>query len=261
MTENRQALPAAEDAIVVRSLGLRLPTGYRVEPHSHPWHQLVYATEGVMTVGTSTGSWVVPALRAVWIPSGFEHSVRMTGQVRMQTLYLHPDLGRLPTACSVINVAPLLRELILEILRLHMLVKDVPEQARLAAVLVDQIRHTRETPLRIKLPKDARALRVAESARADLAATKPISELVRRSGASVRTIERLFHQETGLTFGRWLQQVKALHALERLAAGDSVTAAGLAVGYDSTSAFIAMFRRVLGTTPGSYFARAPRGSA
>ena len=64
-----------------------------------------------------------------------------------------------------------------------------------------------------------------------------------------------------MTFGRWLQQVKAHQALERLAAGDSVTGAGLAVGYDSTSAFIAMFRRVLGTTPGSYFARAPRGSA
>ena len=93
---------------------------------------------------------------------------------------------------------------------------------------------------------------------ADLSATGSISQLVRGTGASVRTIERLFVQETGLTFGRWLQRIKTLHALERLAAGDSVTAAGLSVGYSSTSSFIAMFKRVLGTTPGSYFRNADR---
>ncbi|WP_419191389.1 helix-turn-helix domain-containing protein [Saltatorellus ferox] len=150
-------------------------------------------------------------------------------------------------------MTPLLRELILETLRVGMLADDIPEHARLAAVLADQITHTREAPLRIKLPTDARARAVAKSAQVDLSLAVPLSELVRGSGASLRTIERLFVQETGMTFGRWLQRVKALHALERLAAGDSVTAAGLAVGYDSTSAFIAMFKRVLGTTPGHYF--------
>jgi len=98
-----------------------------------------------------------------------------------------------------------------------------------------------------------RARRVAENVQADLSATEPISELAQSSGASVRTIERLFRDETGLSFGRWRQRVKTLRTLELLAAGDSVTAVGLAVGCDSTSAFIAMFKQVLGTTPGGYF--------
>lgn len=248
----RSTGPKAE--IAVRSLGLRLPSGHRVEPHAHEWHQLVYATAGVMSIDTALGSWVVPPNRAVWIPARFEHAVRMTGQVRMRTVYLKPGLVEgLPDSCCVIQVTPLLRELILETLRLGMLDRALPEQARLAAVLADQIIHTREAPLRIRLPMDARARAVAEKAQADLSTPRPISELVRGSGASVRTIERLFVRETGMTFGRWLQQVKALHALERLAAGDSVMVAGLAVGYDSASAFIAMFKRVLGTTPGTYF--------
>ena len=247
----------AEMSIAVRSLGLRLPRDYRIEAHTHEWHQLVYATEGVMTVGAPSGSWVVPPHRAVWIPAGFLHSVRMTGVVRMRTVYLRPGLGGgLPTSCCVIGVTPLLRELVLEILRIGMLTDDIPEHGRLAAVLADQITHTREAPLRIRLPTDARARAVARSAHADLSLAKPLAEYARGSGASVRTIERLFVQETGMTFGRWLQRIKALHALERLAAGDSVTAAGLAVGYDSTSAFIAMFKRVLGRTPGSYFSDA-----
>lgn len=243
----------SESAIVVRSLGLRLAHGHRVEPHSHPWHQLVYATEGVLTVDTANGSWVVPPHRAVWIPASFEHAIKTTGVVRMRTLYFRPDQGGLPKCCCVIDVTPLLRELILETMRLSMLADKVPVQARLAAVLTDQIIHRRENPLQINLPSDVRARLVVVKAQANLSTTKSMSDLAQGSGASVRTIERLFLKETGMTFGRWLTQVKALHALERLAAGDSVTMAGLAVGYDSTSAFIAMFKRVLGKTPGSYF--------
>ncbi len=243
-----------EPSIVVRSLGLRLPSGHRIDAHAHEWHQLVYATTGAMTVDTAVGTWVVPPHRAVWIPANLEHAVRMTGWVRMRTLYLHPALAeRLPESCCVIDVTPLLRELILETVRLGMLSIHEPAHARLAAVLVDQIIHRQEAPLRVKFPSDVRARRVAENAQADLSATGSLSRLVRGTGASVRTMERLFVRETGLTFGRWLQRVKTLHALERLAAGDSVTAAGLSVGYSSTSSFIAMFKRVLGTTPGSYF--------
>ncbi len=254
MSQKRHDLEGAEEAIVLRSLGLRLPSGFHVETHTHPWHQLVYATEGVMTVETATGNWVVPPHRAVWIPAGLQHGVRTTGQVRMRTLYFRSDLvERLPGSCCVINVMPLLRELILEAVRCGMLSDTVPHQLRLVGVLLDQIARTKEGPLEIKIPLDVRARRVAERARNDLSEAGSLTDYAEGCGASVRTIERLFVQETGLTFSRWLQRVKALHALERLAAGDSVTAAGFSVGYDSTSAFIAMFKRVLGRTPGSYF--------
>jgi AraC-like DNA-binding protein len=254
MSQDRHVpgLGSAEADIAVRSLGLRLPPNFRIDPHQHDWHQLVYATEGVMRVETPTASWVVPPDRAVWIPAGFEHSIQMTGTVRMRTVYLRPGMADgLPLSCGVIHMTPLLRELVLETLQRGMLHDRVPEQARLAAVIADQILRTREAPLQIHFPADARACAVAIKAQADLARRVPIRVLVRGCGASVRTIERLFVQETGLTFGRWLQRVRALHAIGRLAAGDSVTDAGLAVGYDSTSAFIAMFKRVVGRTPGS----------
>jgi AraC-like DNA-binding protein len=256
MSRNRQPQGAgvAEADIAVRSLGLRLPAGQRIETHQHAWHQLVFATEGAMRVDTLTGCWVVPPDRAVWIPAGFEHAIQMTGAVRMRTVYLRPGLAeRLPQSCGVIFVTPLLRELVLETVQRGMLLLTIPEQARLAAVLADQALRTPEAPLQLELPVDPRARAVATKAQADLSQVIPIQELVQGCGASVRTIERLFVQETGLTFGRWLRRVRALHAIERLAAGDSVTDAALAVGYDCTSAFIAMFKRVIGTTPGSYY--------
>ena len=254
MPQNRHTGAAKDRSIAVRSLGLRFPLDHRIETHVHEWHQLAYATEGVMTVETSMGAWVVPPQRAVWIPAGFEHAVSTTGKVRMQAVYVRPDLGkRLPASCCVMNVTSLLRELILETLRRGMLVDDVPEDVCWTAVLLDQLARSPAAPLQIKLPADVRARRVAERVQMDLSVTTPIARLARGSGASVRTLERLFLRETGMTFGRWRQRAKVLGALKLLAAGDSVTAAALAVGYDSTSAFIAMFKRVLGTTPGSYF--------
>ncbi|HVS17588.1 MAG TPA: helix-turn-helix transcriptional regulator [Planctomycetota bacterium] len=240
----------------MRTLGLRLPAGHCIERHRHSWPQLVHATGGGLSIETSTGNWIVPHGHAVWIPGGFEHGARTTGQVRMRSLYVRPsEAGRLPARCRVLHVSPLLRELILEAVRIGLVDACVPEHAHLAVVLIDRIARAPEAPLRIDLPTDRRARRVADEARRDLASMRPLSELARGSGASARTLERLFVRETGRTFGRWMQHLRALHALERLAGGDSVTEAGLAVGYESTSAFISAFKRVLGATPGRFLVR------
>ena len=55
-----------------------------------------------------------------------------------------------------------------------------------------------------------------------------------------------------MSFRSWRQQRRLLRALELLATGRSVTDVALELGYDNASAFIAMFRRCLGTTPARY---------
>ena len=238
---------------MVRSLGLRLPPGQRVTTHSHPWHQLVYATDGVVKVSTPTSTWVVPSHRAVWIPAGFPHGFSTIGAVRLQAVYLRPEQpSSLPETCRVLQVSTLLRELVLETLRVGLLSAAIPEEARFAAVLSDEIHRMQDAALQIPFPHDPRAIAVADRARADLGHPRPLAELALGSGASPRTIERLFVEETGMTFGRWLQQIRVMHALECLTSGESVTDAALSVGYESTSSFISVFKRTLGMTPGRY---------
>src|SRR5579859_6704808 len=88
--------------------------GHVIPSHFHDRDQLVYASRGVMTVRTSQGAWVVPTHRAVWIPATVSHTITMSGPVAMRTLYLKPRLAKmLPRDCCVVNVSPLLRELIL----------------------------------------------------------------------------------------------------------------------------------------------------
>ncbi len=246
-----------QSEIQIRSLALTYQSGFVIPPHRHAWAQLIYASRGVMSVRTDTGAWVVPTHRAVWVPGEVEHAIEMSGEVAMRTLYLAPGLARgVPETCAVVNVSPLLRELILHAVELGPLDAAEPQHARLIGVILDQLATLPAVPLRVPAPKDPRAQRAAAWLRANPGDGASLEHIARRVGASKRTLERVFRDETGMSFGAWRQQLRLLQALPLLAAGEPVTNVALAVGYDSTSAFIARFRAVLGTTPGRYYTHA-----
>ena len=251
-----------DDGIRVRTFAVRHTKDYVIPSHAHDWHQLIYASEGVMWVQTAQGDWVVPPNRAVWVPAGVEHSIEMTASVFVQTLYLTPSLrGALPDRCCAVNISPLLRELIRHIVTLGVLDKNDPPRARLIGVLLDQLSALPAIPLQLPWPLDERARRAAAWLREHPDDPGVNKQVAKRVALSVRTMERLFQKETGLTFGKWRQQLRLLQALRLLAAGQPVTAVALNVGYESPSAFIAMFKRTLGVTPYRYFAASASGSA
>jgi hypothetical protein len=213
--------------------------GHLIPEHSHPEAQFLFASEGVMTLSTKQGVWVVPPLRAVWIPAETFHSVAMSGRVCMRTLYLDPRLVRsLPEKCFVMNVTSLLKELVLHACRVGRLHKRAAAERRLIEMIVDQLKVVESVPLQLPRPTDPRAQRVVE-------------RLIESPGDN-KKLERLCRKETKMTFSRWRQQLRLLHAMQRLALGEKVTSAALDAGYNSTSAFISMFRKQLGTTPARY---------
>ena len=162
------------------------------------------------------------------------------------------SLGR---ECCVVHISPFLRELIGHVVGIGMLDKTVPEHFRLIGVVVDQLAEIPTVPLRLPMPRDRRAGKVAEQLRRNPGDPRPLDQIARGAGASKRTIERLFRAETGLTMGQWRRQLRLLSALKRLAGGEAVTNVALGVGYESPSAFIAMFKSALGTTPSRYYDR------
>lgn len=226
-----------------------------ISEHSHPEDQLIFASRGVMTVRTKQGIWVVPPLRAVWIPAGTPHSVAILGAVSMRTLYFAPTLARTETVkCFVMNVSPLLRELILHACKFPKLKKEEPVHRRIVEMIVDQLEANHSIPLQLPHPSDPRAMRIVHALLAEPGKLKTLDALCADCGASKRTIERLFIAETKMTFSQWRRQLRLLHAMQLLASGEKVTGAALDAGYRSASAFIVMFRRQLGQTPTRYFA-------
>jgi len=237
-------------AVAIRCLAATYYGGFHIKPHRHHWAQLIYAAAGVMRVRAGDTLWIVPPARAVWMPGGVEHAIRALGDFKMRTLYFpRAMVARLPAECCALDVTPLLRELVLELVE-RCPVDDADTVAmRLADVTLDCIAEARALPLQLPLPRDRRALRLAEILRENPAMAGGIADLAHASGASSRTIQRLFLAETGLPFSQWRQRLRLLHGVAALGQGASVTGAGLEAGYSSTSAFIAAFRRHFGTTP------------
>lgn len=238
----------------ITALAYDYPAGHTIRWHFHEWDQLVYVSRGVMTVRTEQGTWVVPTHRAVWIPAGVPHSIAISGLVAMRTLYLKPKLVKaLGQDCCVLNVSPLLKELIVHACALKALNRRIPGHNHLIYVILDQLHTIQLVPLQLPNPLDPRARRIAEAFSADPADRRPLAHICKAVGASKRTIERLFRQEVGMTAGRWRQQLRLMQAMRLLADGAKVTHAALDAGYSTPSAFIAMFGRALGTTPAAYF--------
>ncbi|MFI1420798.1 AraC family transcriptional regulator [Streptomyces sp. NPDC020731] len=228
-----------------------LAPGGEIDSHRHDDHQIVYAGRGVLAVTTSAGSWVAPATRAIWVPAGIVHAHRAHGELELHLVGLlaadNPLGLDVPT---VLAVGPLLRELIIAYTRAPD--DDSPERTRLRAVLLDQLRASPQQPLYLPTPASPPLRALCEILQAAPADSRTLPELGRQVGASGRTLSRLFRSDLGMTFPQWRTQLRLQHALVLLAEKEPVTAVAHRCGWSSASAFIDVFRRTFGHTPGSH---------
>lgn len=247
VSKNRQA--PLDGSVWVRTSPITFLHDRADPEHAHVWHQLTFAIRGQLEVVVAGTRHLVPADRAVWIPSGALHAELVRAPVSIRSLYISPRAGAPIDGLRTISVTPLLRALIEHISRLGALDRRKPKQARLVGVLLDQLAEAKDVSLALPSPKDARALKFAELVTRSPAATDSLSALARKAGASVRTLERCFLLETGLSLGAWRRRMRLFHALRLLETGASVTATALDVGYGSTSAFSHAFAQQFGRSP------------
>ena len=236
------------------------------EPHHHPWGQLAYCASGLLQVtvadpaenlapGLETTT-IVPPSRAVWIPPGSRHAVSMLETSQLYTLYIDPSVVTPDWRRSrVLVVSPLLRELVLGMELPHH-AGDALRQRALCTLVLAEMAHAPTQPLGVPMPDpqhgDRRLRGLCEAVLTEPTLHATLAEWAARSGASERTLARLFREELGTGFQRWRQQVVLARALPMLARGTPVSQVAAASGYASDSAFSAMFRAALGQPPSRF---------
>jgi len=241
----------------VSALADDYPAGYVDPRHSHERAQLVYSTTGVMMVTTDEASFVIPPQRAVWLPGGVPHEARCRGRVSCRTLYIDTSgIPGLPTASRVIEVSDLLRELIVEATRLPIEYDEDGRDGRIMRLIVDEIVASEAVPLHVPMPRNPRLARICNAVLADPAQNDALDDWADVAAMGRRTFTRTFRRETGMSFATWRQNVRLIEAMSLLALGHSVTRVAFDVGYNSPSAFTAMFRRTFGVAPTHYLAEA-----
>jgi AraC-like DNA-binding protein len=248
----------------VRAKSRRLAADTHIEPHSHPWGQLAFSATGVVRMTAARSTFIVPPSRAVWIPPNIEHVVTVVEEAELRTLYLyqdadhcgpehHPAADSPWRACRVVEVSSLLRELVM-----HMSVEPGPRtpterEQHLSALALDELRRARPVPIGVDLPQDKRLRTLCEAVLDDPARWTTLETCARGTGASPRTVARLFRSELGTTFLQWRQQVLLAKALSMAARKVPMAVISAELGYASASAFTAMVRRSVGVPPSRFF--------
>jgi AraC-like DNA-binding protein len=241
--------------VSVATLAYEYTAGFQVPEHAHGSDQLIYAVSGIMEVFSGQSMWLIPPHFALWIPAETDHRIHMPGAVSMRTLYFRPGLVGMPLRCTVLHVAPLLRELILETVRVGRLRVRHHHERALRDLAILHLESASPVPTFVALPGDERALAVARVVLAAPGQARPLAALCEDTGVSVRTIERIFRKEIGTSFEAWRSQVRLTKAVELLVAGRSVKEVAFCIGYRQPSAFVEMFRRTFGMTPKAWTAR------
>ena len=237
---------------LVRAHGRRYSRGKTPE-FSHDRHQLVAVYRGALVISRREAAWVVPSGFAGWIPANTRGAIEPSAPAHASVLYVRPDIiRRAPTSCEVLRVGALLRAIVDHLVAIESLPADAAGR-RLAGVLADQIAAAPAIELRLPSPQHPRAVRVAELLKTDPSDTLSLAELGESFALSARTLARDFLGDTGVTLGQWRRQFRLTHALTLVAAGRPVKEVALEVGYETPSAFVAAFKRALGTTPGKLF--------
>ena len=237
----------------VAALADSYPPGHVDPPHTHARGQLMYSTTGVVTVITECTSYVVPPQRAVWVPGGVVHEAYCRGQVTCRTLYIDETVvADLPRSPRVIDVSDLLRELIVEAARMPIEYDESGRDGRVMALILDEIKSSQVAPLHVPMPQQPRLVAVCQAILRDPAQTDVLDDWADAAAMCRRTFTRTFRKETGMSFATWRQNVRLMEAMSRLAIGESVTRVAFDVGYNSPSAFTAMFRRTFGVAPTGY---------
>ncbi len=238
----------------VSTFGWSMTTGgLTMDLHSHRAGHLFYMVRGELTCEASSAWWLVPPQSALWIPGGVEHRIRAHAPLEGYNVYLDPEeTGHMPSACCAVSVTPLLREVIMRLGTRPALYKLDGPDAHLVAVLLDELTTISAETHRLPMPTDPRLQKLVT-----LMTTKPsdsadVKTWARRIGVAERPLNRLLVRETGLSFGRWRQQLHVVLAIQKLSRGASVQSVASDLGYENASGFVTMFRKTMGTSPRRY---------
>lgn len=224
-----------------------------IKKHTHEWGQFIYANQGVLAVVTDDCRYVVPSQQGVWVPPEKGHEVSTLSDVELTSFYIDlACLERLPPTCEVLNVTSFLKTLIIEAKHIPKIFSWSDSSGRLLRLILDRIASAESVDLQLPFPRDKRLRLILDNMLTKTSEHKSIEQWGHEVGASGRTLSRLFKKETGMTFSDWKQRLNTQLAIRQLHEGMLINQISLDLGYGSTSAFISMFKKTTGLTPGNY---------
>ncbi|WP_414441721.1 AraC family transcriptional regulator [Burkholderia sp. 22PA0106] len=220
--------------------------------HQHRKAQLVISLRGSVTCRVADALLMVLPESGVWIPGNLPHSNKASLDAQIIFLFVDQDAMSLPSHSCILSITPLVREMVIHLADQGDRFPDDEAYAQFCAVLLGQLSRASVEQLSLPLTVHPKLRPVCNALIDQPGDRRSRADWAREVAMSERTFDRLVMKETGLSFGRWRQQLQLIVALRDLSAGISVQRVALTLGYESTTAFIIMFKKAFGVPPGRY---------
>ncbi|WP_039058150.1 helix-turn-helix transcriptional regulator [Enterobacter sp. Bisph1] len=224
----------------------------RIPVHHHRKGQLILALKGAITCEVEHARWMVPPHHAMWLPGEVAHSNCATADAQLCFLFIEPWSVVMPEHCCTLKISALVRELILTLATRTPAQRREPAGQRLVQVLFDELPAQPQMHLQLPVSAHPKIRQMITTMENNPAERQTLAHWAQLFAMSERNLARLVVKETGLSFRRWRHQMQLILALRLLIEGQPVQQIAQALGYDSTTAFITMFKKGLGQTPGRY---------
>ena len=210
-------------------------------PHAHQVPHLVHVVAGTGTLTADGSTITLTRGRAAWIPARVVHGLTLSEGGMAVGPMLSPGAGPPGDTTRVLGPLPALSELITVIL---CAAPQTPaERAPFRAALEELLRSTVQEYFALRHPRHPVAAAIAEQA-ARSGAT--LDELAEARFTSVRQVQRLFLEETGLTFAQWRTRARLNRAIVSLRSGGSTTTAMAASGFTTRHGLLKALSRECG---------------
>lgn len=230
-----------------------MPPRHLFPPHTHDWHQLLYATSGTLVTNLEEQRLFVPSGTAVWLPAGVEHSTYTEFGAELKSLYIETGFNALDTAIPlVLEVSPLMRELMLAAANFEVEYPLHGYEHNLIQLMLQTLGRLPQRGHTLPWPADSRLAKLCTQLYARPGKRPGLEQIAAGMAMSTRTLERHFRRETGLTLQGWYARLRLMKAIEMLGTEMSVTHIALELGYSAPAPFILMFREHLGVSPNRY---------
>lgn len=218
--------------------------------HSHPWSQIICVKSGVLAMLVNGQRYLAPREFAIWVPAGVEHSSYNRKTTRFCAIDIAPELDTdLPAEPCLLTPTAIFNAIADDCFSRNMTEPQNEADLRMCRVLLDQISLAPRQNTYLPTSENKLLSPVLNALEKNPADNTSLAQWAKQVYTTERTLSRRCQQELGMSFAQWRQRLRFLHSISLLEQGKTVHDVALDLGYSSSSAFIAMFQQISGTTP------------
>lgn len=222
--------------------------------HSHQRYQLTFVEEGYQYFYIGKKIYLAPQNHVIWIPSGLAHraaSEAKTVNLMLVLFKLVPEADFYEQV-HVFPAPAVLKEMLLYASKWNKLTKEDEEQTLFLKAMLKSLPYfcNENNALQIPVPADNRLIPVCNYINANYQYNFDSDELADIAKMSVRSLQRIFKNETGITLQKYMQLIRILKSIELIDTKQyTLSQIAFKIGYKSLSAFTASYFDIMRSKP------------